>query len=175
MRAGGRTARSRRDQRLPEILPYIAEALPGALGSSAFPVRTLAPERTFWEKTSLLHEEGFRAGGEGPPARLARHYYDLWCLIRAGVADRAMSNAGLFERVVAHRKVFFRKNREAQNSLRPGALRLLPSNERRPAWKRDYDAMRETMFFGAAPEFDEILHAVGEFERRFNAEAERPS
>lgn len=159
---------------MPEIVPYIAEALPGALDSSAFRVRTLAPERTFWEKTSLLHEEGFRAGGEGPPARLARHYYDLWCLIGAGVADRALSDTGLFERVVAHRKVFFRKSREAQQSLRPGALKLLPSGERRPAWKRDYDAMRETMFFGAAPEFDEILRVVGEFERRFNAAAGRP-
>jgi hypothetical protein len=118
-----------------------------------------------------LHEEGYRTGGEGPPARLARHYYDVWCLIVAGVADRALADAGLFDRVVAHRKVFFRRNREAQESLRPGSLRLLPSDERRPIWKQDYDAMRETMFFGEAPEFGEILHVVGEFERRFNVTA----
>ncbi len=155
----------------PEIQPYLAEALPGQLSGSTFSVRTLAPERTFWEKASLLHEEGFRTGGGGPAARLARHYYDLWCLIKAGVADRAFADIGLFERVVTHRNIFFRKNKEAKESLRPGSLRLLPSDERRPAWKQDYDAMRETMFFGDAPAFDEILRVVGEFERRFNTAA----
>ena len=155
----------------PQIVPYIAEALPDHLGDSKFEVRTLAPERTFLEKVSLLHEETFRAGGEGPPARLSRHYYDLWCLIRAGIADRALADSGLFARVVAHRKIFFRRSREAQESLRPGSLRLLPSEERRRAWKQDYDAMRDTMFFGEAPEFDQILSVVGEFENRFNSPA----
>ena len=31
--------------------------------------------------------------------------------------------------------------------------------------------MREAMFFGDTPEFDEILYVVGEFEQRFNATA----
>lgn len=155
----------------PEIKPYLAEALPGELGESTFSVRTIAPERTFLEKVSLLHEEGYRTGKEGPKARLARHYYDLWCLIRAGIADRAMADPGLFQRVIAHRTVFFRRNREAQASLRSGSLRLLPADDRRTAWKQDYDAMREAMFFGESPDFDEILTVVGEFERRFNAVA----
>jgi hypothetical protein len=62
---------------MPDIQPYLAEALPGRIEEADFRVRTLAPERTFWEKASLLHEETYRAGGKGPPARLARHYYDL--------------------------------------------------------------------------------------------------
>ncbi len=41
----------------PTIQPYLAEALPELFNSAAFQVRTLAPERTFWEKASLLHEE----------------------------------------------------------------------------------------------------------------------
>lgn len=153
----------------PEIQPYIAEALPGLLQEARFHVRTLAPERTFWEKASLLHEETYRTGSQGPAARLARHYYDLWCLIHAGVADRAFADVGLFDRVVAHRRVFFRKNREAHESLKPGTLRLLPEPDLRDAWARDYSAMRETMFFGEVPTFEEILGTVGEFERRFNA------
>jgi hypothetical protein len=157
---------------LPTIQPYIAEALPALIEEPAFEVRTLAPERTFWEKVSLLHEESHRAGQKGPPARFARHYYDLWCLIRTGVADRALANAGLFDRVVAHRRVFFRKSRAAQESLGQGTLRLLPETDQRAAWGRDYAAMRESMFFGEAPDFIEILRVVGEFERRFNAGAD---
>lgn len=103
--------------------------------------------------------------------RLSRHYYDLHCLIGHGIADQALADTGLFDRVAAHRKVFFRYAWMDYATLRPGALRLLPSDERRPEWKQDYEAMRETMFFGEAPTFDEILGVVGEFELRFNASA----
>jgi predicted nucleotidyltransferase component of viral defense system len=154
----------------PEIQPYVAEALPDALGPSSFRVRTVVPERTFWEKAMLLHEETFR-GGDGPKTRLARHYYDVWCLIRAGIADKAVADEGLFERVAAHRAVYFRKKKEIQESLRPGSLRVLPTDSQRAAWARDYDAMREAMFFGEAPDFREILRVVGDFERRFNQTA----
>jgi hypothetical protein len=152
----------------PMIQPYLAEALPEVISPCAFPIHTVTPERTFWEKAMLLHEETFRTGVENPKARLARHYYDLWCLIRAGVAERAAADVDLFARVAAHRAVFFRKKKEAQASLRPGTLRLLPLPEQRIAWKRDYEAMRETMFFGEVPTFDEILRVVGNFAQQFN-------
>lgn len=152
----------------PEIQPYLAEALPGELTDSSFTLRTVAPERTFWEKAMLLHEETYRSGDATPKARLARHYYDLWCLIRAGVADKALADAGLFSRVAAHRAIFFRKKKEAQETLRPGSLRLLPREDMRNVWKKDYEAMREAMFFGETPSFEEILKVVGEFEKRFN-------
>jgi len=154
----------------PEIQPYLAEALPGELGPSTFSVRTVAAERTFWEKAMLLHEETFR-DGDGPKARLARHYYDLWCLINAGIVDKALADPGLFTRIVAHRTVYFRKKKEITESLRPGSLRLLPAEKDRAAWADDYAAMRETMFFGNTPEFDEIMRVVAEFEQRFNRSA----
>lgn len=151
----------------PTLRPYLAEAFPDELTDSVFSLRAVAPERTFWEKAMLLHEETYRAG-DGPKARLARHYYDLWCLIRAGVAQRALEDAELFARVATHRSVFFRRSREAQKSLRPGSLRLLPAADRRTAWAEDYEAMRESMFFGEAPGFNEVLLVVGDFELRFN-------
>jgi len=77
-------------------------------------------------------------------------------------------DAGLFVRVATHRSVFFRRKREAQESLRPGSLRLLPLEDQRPAWEEDYEAMREAMFFGETPDFNDILSVVGDFERRFN-------
>src|SRR5712691_1959220 len=154
---------------LPEIRPYLAEVVPEALGHSAFNVRALAPKRTFWEKAMLLHEETYRP--DDPKARLARHYYDLWCLIRAGVGAAAAEDQDLFDRVAAHRTIFFRKGGGAQDTLRRGSLRLMPTRAHYPAWQRDYDAMREAMFFGKTPEFIEILGVVGDFERQFNAAA----
>lgn len=154
----------------PSITPYLADVFPDELPDSAFQVRAVAPERTLWEKVALLHEEGYRVDG-GPKARLARHYYDISRLIEAGVADRALDDQALFERVVEHRKVFFKRSGAAQETLRPGSLRLLPSDDRRSDWARDFEAMREAMFFSDPPSFDEILAVVGDFERRFNEEA----
>jgi hypothetical protein len=116
----------------------------------------------------LLHEENILGGTKGPRVRLARHYYDLWCLIRAGVAARAAQDNSLFERAAAHRSVFFRKKKEAQESLRRGSLQIVPREEHRSYWKKDYEQMREAMFFGEPPTFDEILRVVEEFEKEFN-------
>jgi hypothetical protein len=38
-------------------------------------------------------------------------------------------------------------------------------------WRSDYQAMLGPMFFGEVPDFDEIMKAVGEFEKTFNASA----
>ena len=151
----------------PQIQPYLCEALPQVLGDGMFSVRTVAPERTFWEKAMLLHEESFRIG-TCQKARLARQYYDLDFLIQAGVGNRAASDHGLFDRVAAHRAVFFRKRKETQESLRPGLLRLVPAPDRLAPWKQDYVAMSEAMFFGDVPEFDEILRAIGDFQQRIS-------
>lgn len=152
----------------PQIQPYLGEVFPTILTDSVFTVRTLAPERTFWEKAMLLHEETFRDANSAPKARLARHYYDLWCLIRKGIGEKAMADRVLFERVAAHRKVFFRKSKKAQDTLCQGALRIVPLTEQTPGWKQDYQSMREDMFFGEVPTFEEILRLVGDFEKLFN-------
>ena len=152
----------------PQIQPYLKEAFPELFGAGSYAIRTVEPIRTFWEKAMLLHEETYRKSGSGPKVRLARHYYDLWFLIKKGVAEKAKADLELFQRVAAHRAVFFRKSKEAQATLHPGSLRLVPLTDQLPAWKQDYQAMREDMFFGEVPAFDEILRAVGDFEKRFN-------
>ena len=65
--------------------------------------------------------------------------------------------------------MFFRRSRDAQASFAPGSVRLVPADDRRAQWRRDYDAMRDSMFFGEAPEFAEILAVVGGFEEDFNS------
>ncbi|MBK7642728.1 MAG: nucleotidyl transferase AbiEii/AbiGii toxin family protein [Planctomycetes bacterium] len=153
----------------PSILAYVAEAFPSALPDASFPVPTVAPVRTFWEKAMLLHEERFRSSGTGPKPRLSRHYYDLGCLIAKGVGARAAADIALFEAVAAHRSVFFRKSQKARESLSRGTLRLLPRDEHLDAWRSDYEAMREAMFLDTPPSFDELLERIAEFERDFNA------
>ena len=152
----------------PQIKPYLKEAFPDLFDEGPFAIRSVEPVRTFWEKAMLLHEETFRKSGAGPEVRLARHYYDLWCLIKKSVAEKASADLELFKRVAAHRAVFFRKSKEAQDTLRPGSLRLVPLPEQLPTWKQDYQSMSEDMFFGEVPAFEEIIRVVGNFEKHFN-------
>jgi len=152
------------------LRPYLAEVFPQLTGEPVA-VQALAAERTFWEKAMLLHEETFRPQNKPRKIRMARHYYDLWCLITQGVAAKAAQDRQLFDRVAAHREIFFHWSWVDYSTLRPGKLRLLPLPAQVDAWRKDYQEMRGAMFFGEIPTFDEILDVVGRFQREFNADA----
>ena len=84
------------------------------------------------------------------------------------MADQAIADVDLFERVVAHRQVFFAYNWVDYSTMRRGSIRLLPVKEQLADWAADYEQMQQEMFFGKVPSFDDILAVVGEFKRRFN-------
>jgi hypothetical protein len=151
------------------IVPYVLERFPVFDTDGVTTVRVLSAERTFWEKSCLLHEETFRPADKPRKLRMARHYYDLWCLLRAGVGARALTDMALFARVAEHREIFFRYAWVDYSTHRPGAFRLVPPADHRPDWAKDYAAMRGPMFFGETPAFDEIMAAVRDFQDRFNA------
>ncbi len=82
---------------------------------------------------------------------MARHYYDVWCLITRGVAERAAQDRPLFDRVAAHREIFFRWSWVDYTTLHPGALRFVPPANHLDAWRKAYEEMRGEMFFGEVP------------------------
>jgi len=152
-----------------EVHPYLFDVFPDVLGSSNFRVRALAPERTFWEKAMLLHEETFRpADRKKRDARMARHYYDLWCLITKGVAARAVDRDDIFARTARHRGIYFSWSWMDYSTLRRGALRLVPLPEQETEWRQDYQAMQDEIFFDEVPNFDEVLRVVRDFQKEFN-------
>ena len=151
------------------IQPYVLEHFPAFDPDGAFPVRVLAVERTFWEKACLLHEETFRPADKPRKLRMARHYYDFWCLLRAGVGERALANTALFQRVAEHREIFFRHSWVDYSTHKPGTFRLSPPADHLPDWRRDYQDMLGPMFFGDTPTFEQMMTAASEFEKTFNA------
>jgi hypothetical protein len=152
----------------PQIKPYIAEAFPQLIKDYTFEIRTISAKRTFWEKAMLLHEETFRPKDKPRKARLSRHYYDLWCLIEKGIANKAMRDLELFNNAAKHRQIFFRQNWVDYSTLAPGSLRLTPDKEQLEDWRKDYQAMKDVMFFEEPPDFDIILRVVKKFEDKFN-------
>ena len=152
-----------------EIKPYISDAFPGLLLESGTNVRAVAPRRTFWEKAMLLHEDTFRPeGNKRHRAGMARHYYDLYRLIQAGIGNQSAQDLDLFHRIVAHRQVFFRDTWLDYSTMNLGQLRLLPAEADRPAWQADYESMRKEMFYRDVPTFEEILTVVGDLQVKLN-------
>lgn len=150
------------------IKPFLAEALNTAVSPLDCAVRVLAAERTFWEKALLIHEETFRPTDKPRRARMARHYYDLWCLIQKGIAAKAAKDKTLFDRVAAHRQVFFRLNWVDYSTVHRGDLRLMPVPGDMQAWRQDYEWMQTAMFLDEPPPFEQILDGVKQFEEEFN-------
>ena len=151
-----------------QIQPFLAEVFPAALPNAAVTVRAILPERTFWEKATLLHEENQRPPEKRRNPRLSRHFYDLWAMICAGVGERAVSDLDLFARVVTHRQTFFPFSWTDDGTMARGSLQIVPEDSLVATWEADYRAMKEAMFSGEPPEFGEILRVVEEFERTFN-------
>jgi hypothetical protein len=100
---------------------------------------------------------------------MARHYYDVWALVKAGIGNRALSDKELFRRVVHHRRMFFRYGWLDYETMRLGSLSLIPTDEQIAGWRDDYGAMSKEMFYGEVPTLDEILSTVGAFEGLANS------
>ena len=76
------------------ITPYAADVVPFGPELSTT-VRTASPERTFWEKATILHQEANRPEGKAMPRRYSRHYYDMYRLGHSFVLGRAVAQPGL--------------------------------------------------------------------------------
>ena len=147
---------------------YLFDLFPAIIASDQpFVVPVLSAERTFWEKVTILHAEYHRPEGKPVQLRLARHYYDLFCLATSPIGESAMKNLGLLERVAVHKSLFFRAGWARYHEARPGTLRLVPGESRLAELKVDYERMRE-MFFETPPEFQEIVDFLRTLEIRMN-------
>ena len=153
-----------------EIRPYISDVFPDLLLEPGAVVRAVMPTRTFWEKAMLLHEETFRPETNKKHRKgMARHYYDLYRLILAGIGEQSARDLDLFHRVAEHRRVFFHYTWFDYSTLDIGQLRLIPAEADQPTWQADYESMQREMFYGDVPTFEEILMVVGDFQTRLNA------
>jgi hypothetical protein len=148
------------------IRSFIGEALDQAIGIAT--AHTLQAERTFWEKATLLHAECHRDPTKAMPPRYARHYHDLARLARSEVAGRALANTALRERVVEHKKVYFRSGWSQYELAVPGTFKLVPPDSRLPELEKDHGEMRQ-MFFNEPPAIPEVLAVLKELEDRINS------
>jgi hypothetical protein len=150
------------------VSSYLAEAYPQFIKAPTAAVHTLAIERTFWEKATLLHMWHHAPPTKPLRDRQSRHYYDLFQLYRRGPGQAALKDTALLAGVARHKKVFFAAAWAKYPDAKPGTLRLVPPTARLPELQDDY-ALMQQMIFGTVPEFAEILAALREMEGLINA------
>jgi len=147
------------------IVPYAAQALPEFFGNSSADVVAIQPERTFWEKATILHQQAHRSGAM--PARYSRHYYDLFKLAASPARHVALANPTLLREVVTFKQRFYPSAWARYDLACPGTLRLLPPDAHRRELAKDYREMK-VMIFGETPSFEAILESLTALEAEIN-------
>ncbi len=149
------------------ITPYAALHYARLFDEPTIEILTVLPERTFWEKITILHREAYRPENSTVPSRYSRHYYDLWCMAKSPVKSAAFTDIELLEKVVRFKEKFYRCSWAKYDEAKPGTMKLVPSEKNIKALKDDYEHMKN-MIYGEKPDFDMILKAVKVLEDEIN-------
>jgi hypothetical protein len=149
------------------IRPWMAETLPIAFSDWNCDVIALEVQRSFWEKATILHAEYHRPAEKPTPDRFSRHYADTAALAAHPLASTAIDMHNLRERVVGWKSQFFTSSWAKYDLAVPGSFRLVPSQAREVALRRDYEAMKG-MYLVSPASFDDVLAILAKLEERIN-------
>lgn len=150
------------------ISPYVAEITAG-VSYPTCEVTVLSPQRTFWEKATLIHVECNRGEMKQNVERLSRHWYDLTMLAKHEAGQAAVQNRELFEDVIGHKKIFFNASYANYDGCLAGELKLLPSEETISGLQKDYENMVTAgLMYNEPPKFSEIIEDIRRIEAEIN-------
>jgi hypothetical protein len=146
------------------ISPYVVQEFPAQFIVKEFSTPTLAIERSFWEKATILHALHH---GSNMRDRMSRHYYDTFQMAKAGIAQAALANPTLLEQVVRNKTLMFRDTKASYETAKIGSIKLVPRPENINPLKKDYAAMEE-MFMAEYPSFETIMEGLATVENFLN-------
>ena len=152
---------------LKPITPYSAEQYPHLFKEPATDILTVLPERTFWEKVTILHREANRPENKLFPVRYSRHYYDLYCMANSFVKDKAFADIELLDKVVKFKEKFYRCSWAKYEDAKIGTMKLMPPERNMQALRDDYEHM-QNMIFGQNIAFDTVLADIKKLEKEIN-------
>jgi len=132
-----------------------------------FFVTTVVPERTFWEKICLLHEEFSKQSEHIRVNRMSRHIYDIARILETPIAEKALNNKNLYQSIIAHRRMFIAMKSFDYDTLKPATINIIPPESVILKWEEDYHKM-QTMIYGKALSFSEILNKIKQLNERIN-------
>jgi hypothetical protein len=146
---------------------WVAEDFPSEFREPKFKVISIEPERTFWEKTTILHAEYHKPKDKPMRNHLSRDIYDICIMANHEYGKKALQRLDIRESVVEYKKKYFYSKWASYETANPGTFRLVPPSHRHSDLTSDYLKMNE-MFFETPPTFDELLDQLSEIEKIIN-------
>lgn len=152
-----------------EIVSDVASTLPSVVFPRA-EIVVLSPEKTFWEKVTLIHSECNRTSLKTDANRISRHWYDVAKLAEDQIGLSAINNLKMLQDVVALKQIFYRSSYSNYDDCLKGKIKLLPNDEYLHLLKADFNNMLdEKMFYGELPDFDLTMEKVSKLEKDLNS------
>jgi len=130
-------------------------------------IATAVPEKTFLEKTFLLHEI-FTGSGAMVANRKSRHLYDLEKMMDKEFAINAVSDNELWNTIHHHREIFTHVNGVDYTPDIRHRICLIPPPDIINEWRQDYESMQQTMIYGSSLPFDSLIKRMEELQSRFH-------
>ena len=148
---------------------FLDETLPDTpYSEKPFVINAVVPERTFWEKICLLHEEFAKSQELIRGERMSRHLYDLEKMMSSPIANKALNDNELYNSIVEHRRVFVGLKEFDYSTLATKTINIIPPERVISEWKQDYEIMRDTMIYGESLSFDKLIYRIKQLNETIN-------
>lgn len=132
-------------------------------------VSVLAPQRTFWEKATLIHVECNNPDPKERMNKCSRHWYDLAQLASGDIGESALADLELLEDVVHQKSVLFQYKHANYDQCLNGKFRLIPDEHLGAALVKDFNEMVADQYFWEDPgTFEDILSQLADLEATIN-------
>jgi len=131
-----------------------------------FEINAVVPERTFWEKICLLHEEFAKPQELIRTERMSRHLYDLEKMMNTPIAENALKENELYNSIVEHRRIFIGLKGFDYSTLATKTINIVPPENIIDLWKIDYETMQRTMIYGSSLHFEKMIDKIKELNEK---------
>lgn len=149
----------------PDIVDYVND-----LEFPIAEVTVLSPQKTFWEKITLIHYECNRTSFKEDANRISRHWYDIIMLAEQDIGKQALDDINQLKEVIKIKKVFYDASYAKYDDCLNGKLRLIPTDQHLNLLEKDFDKMlEEKMFYSVQPNFINIIHKIRQLQNEINS------
>lgn len=150
------------------ISPLISKLNLKIMNNNETIIKTVSPERTFWEKILILNQEAHRPVDRKMPSRYSRHYYDVYRISLTKYKNIAYNNLELLTQVREFKKKFYPVGWAQYDLAKPGLFTLVPSEERIKELRVDFSNMKEMINDDSINSFDDLLIYIKQLENEIN-------
>ncbi len=150
------------------ISPLISKLNLKIMDNNETIIKTVSPERTFWEKILILNQEAHRPVDRKMPSRYSRHYYDVYRISLTKYKNIAYNNLELLTQVREFKKKFYPSSWAKYDLALPGLFILVPSEERIKELRVDFSNMKEMINDDSINSFDDLLIYIKQLENEIN-------